>query len=146
MADTVTTIVLRDDNSHYVIHCTNVSDGTGESAVIKANISTLTMADNGHNQGTKVPVSFQVEKVCGNVMGTAATTLEPVGLKFAFDAATDDTFLYVGGGEFSYDWRAEGGLTDPRSTTFTGDIVVTFDAKAVAGDGYSFTLWLRKKA
>jgi len=44
MADTVNTSVLRNVGRHYSVHLTNECDGTGESAVAKVDISTLTNA------------------------------------------------------------------------------------------------------
>jgi hypothetical protein len=41
MADAVTSQTLFDDGGHVVVHLTNVSDGTGESAVIKVDASPL---------------------------------------------------------------------------------------------------------
>ena len=33
MADAVTKVVMADSATHYIIHLTNIGDGTGESAV-----------------------------------------------------------------------------------------------------------------
>ena len=41
MADTVTSQTIQDDNRKAVLKFTNISDGTGESAVTKIDVSAL---------------------------------------------------------------------------------------------------------
>ena len=45
MADTVDTRTLEDGLRNHIVRLTNISDGTGESDVIKVNISGLTGPD-----------------------------------------------------------------------------------------------------
>jgi hypothetical protein len=49
MADAVTSQTLIDGPTHTVMKFTNISDGTGESAVTKVDVSGLQTSQNGHN-------------------------------------------------------------------------------------------------
>ena len=42
MADAVTSTTVLDGDKDFIVQLTNVSDGTGESAVAKVDVSTLT--------------------------------------------------------------------------------------------------------
>lgn len=128
MADTVNTNVLLSGARKYIIHLTNVSDATGESAVVKADISTLTML------GGVVPTSFAVEKIQWNIQGFTSVRL-------FFDATTDDELAILSGEGFKV---FDPPLKDPKSSGFTGDILLT-TAGAAAGATYDIILTLIKQ-
>ena len=47
MADAVTTTVIEDGSRFYIAQFTNTSDGSGESAVLKIDVSGLAKTNNG---------------------------------------------------------------------------------------------------
>lgn len=139
MADTVAARVLAQSTTHIIVHLTSISDGTGESAVVKVDKSTLTSA-----AGIE-PVSLDIEKVIWNCDGMAARIL--------WDHTTDD-FAFALSGSGSVDFRAgdlglspvpsPGILADPRSSGGTGDILLTTTGHS-SGDTYNIVLVLRKQ-
>ena len=56
MADTVTSQTIQDDNRKAVLKFTNISDGTGESAVTKIDVSAL-QANSKGDSCTEVAIS-----------------------------------------------------------------------------------------
>jgi len=139
MADAVTTTVLRNDgqSNKYVVHLTSVSDGTGETAVIKVDISTLTVRG-GEAGAPAVPCTYtSVEKIEYNVSGMT--------VKLAWDHTTDDTIAALGDGSGCISFKREGGKVDPRSAGGTGDIVLTTTGHTL-GDTYDIILHLKLKA
>lgn len=131
MVDTVNTQVVFNGNRRYTVHLTNESDGTGESAVTKVDISTLT-------DGAGVTASyFTVDLIEYSVWGFNYVTLE-------WDATANDEIAVLFG-QGVIDWVAFGGKTDPQSAGTTGDMVLTTDG-AADGAGYDITVHIRPKA
>lgn len=128
MVDTVSTKTIFDSPRKLVVQLTNLSDGTGESAVVKVDKSTFT----GLN-GLE-PSKFAVEKIVYDVSSMRVT--------LSFDRTTDVVFAVLQGqGEFNY--KNSGGFVD-STTGDTGDILLT-TANHASGDGYNIILHLRKK-
>jgi hypothetical protein len=139
MADAVATRVLLDNPTHYVAHFTNISDGTGESAVVKVDKSAIGVASDGAEAA-----SLDIEKISWCCDGMAVRIL--------FDAATDDLAMAVSGsGSIDFTDSPKAGipgisrlqLKDPRSATHVGDVLFTTTGHT-SGDTYNITLWLRK--
>ena len=129
MADAVTSTVISDGNRNYKIKLTNISDGTGESAVTKVDISALLM-----NTGL-APSYFAVKSIEYDVQAFSSVVLY-------FDATTDDVLaVLTGQGFFDYDGAF---FNDPQSTGTTGDIKLTTNG-ASSGATYDITLSLIKK-
>ena len=129
MADTVDSVTLEDGPRNLIIRLTNISDGTGESAVTKVNTSNF--SDMAPHQPAVYTV---VEAIDYSIQGFTSVRL-------FFDADTDDEIAVLAGqGYLPFD----PGLVDPRSTGTTGDIKLT-TAGAVSGATYTITLYLRKK-
>lgn len=128
MADTVTTKVVFAGKRRYIVHLTNVSDGTGESNVIKVDKSTLTGL-NGQE-----PTKLVVEKIHYDVSA--------IRVLLTWDQTSDETIAVLQNiGKL--DWTKEGGLVG-ANTGGTGDILLT-TANQTVGDGYDITLYLRLK-
>lgn len=125
MADTVDTIVLHSSPTRYVVRLLNKSDGTGESAVVKVDKSTLVDV-NGQE-----PAAVDIERCYGTVFGANHVQL-------LWDHTTDDEALILSG-SFDYDFSGEGELRDPRSAGGTGDILLT-SSGLVANGGYCIYL------
>jgi hypothetical protein len=122
MADAVTSQTQVSGSKRVVMSFTNVSDGTGESAVQKVDISTL--------QGN--PSKVKIEKIWYNTFGMA--------VKILFDHTTDDTVLVLQG-DGCFDFTGFGGIKDPASAGDTGDIFFT-TVGHTSGDTYSIVLQL----
>lgn len=131
MADAVTSKVLRNGKREYAIRLTNVSDGTGEAAVVKVDISAL-LTPNGD-----VPTYSKIMEVEYDIAGMSVT--------IAWEHTTDDVACVLGPGQGRKDWRREGGIVDPRSAGGSGDIVLTTTGHT-AGDTYDITLYVQLKA
>lgn len=134
MADTVTSNVLFNLPSRYVIELTNVSDGTGESAVIKVDRSTL-IGPLG-----VAPTSLVVEEIQWSIQGFTSVRLY-------WDHTSDSTIAMLGTGNGYVSFKDFSGLVDPTSNASAsdGDVLLT-TAGAVSGATYTVTLVLRQKA
>lgn len=130
MADTVDTRVIRSGGRRHVVQLQNRSDGTGESAVTKVDISTLLTVDG------KVPTYSTIEKI--------KFTIEGMSVRLNWDHTTPDEIATLVG-QNVLDWRDVGGITDPRSAGGTGDITLTTIGHT-AGDTYDITIYMRLKA
>ena len=128
MADTVTVVKLFEGAKHVYFHFTNKSDGTGESAVTKIDISTLT-------SDGRTPVSLSLIDIAGNVSG--------------FDFAellwdhTVDVCISVLSGDVSTSYDSMGGNHD-TGTGGTGDILLTTAGGAVNSSYDLVTKWRKK--
>lgn len=131
MTDTVDVKTIFGGRRNRIIHLTNQSDSTGESGVVKVDISALT-DPNGN-----VATYSAVDRIEYSVWGMNYVTL-------AWDHTTDDEIAVLSG-QGVMDWSQAGGNVDPRSTGGTGDIILTTDG-ATDGGGYDITLYVRPKA
>lgn len=129
MTDTVDSIVVFSGTKRRVVRLTNISDGTGESGVVKVDKSTLTGPD-----GTE-PSKLVVEKI--------EFITDGMQVRLYWDHTTDDEIAVLNGVGL-LDWTEAGGLVDPASAGGTGDILLTTSGHT-SGDSYNITLWLRLK-
>lgn len=140
MADATTSQTLFDDGGHVLMLFTNVSDGTGESAVTKVDASALV----GGGSTTR----YAVEAIAWANVG--------MGFSLYWDATTDVLFFTTGNttSQGFIDFvngpsgqvgtgDAKTGITNNAGTGVNGDIVLT-TAGHTSGDVYWFMLWLRK--
>lgn len=132
MADTVDSVTLNDGPRNVVIRRTNVSDGTGESDAVAVDISTLSS-----DPILGAPTHLVIERVEYDIQGFTSVRLE-------FDATTDDEALVLGKGQGCIDLKKYGGITDPKTTGTTGDILVTTAGNA-ANNTYTLVIHCRKK-
>lgn len=133
MADTVTTEYVYSGYRRKLLHLTNVSDGTGESGVVKIDVSALTFSTQA-----LVPTYVTVDWVAYNIQGMNSVRLY-------FDANTDDELAILPAGNGEIDFAAYGGKTDPKTTGTTGDVKLTTQG-AVSGGTYDITIAFRPKA
>lgn len=124
MADAVTSQTLIDGPKNVVVKLTNVSDGTGEAAVLKVDVSALNGA----------PDRVKINKVHYNVNGMVASLL--------WDATTDVVALVLAG-DGCFDFTSFGGLINNAGTGVTGDILLTTTGHTAA-DSYSIILEMAK--
>jgi hypothetical protein len=124
MADTVTNRTLYDGGEHAAIVLTNSSDGTGEAAVLKVDVSALNGA----------PAAVNIRRIQYNTFGMAVSLL--------WDADTDVTAIILQG-DGSFDFTRYGGLSNNSGAGKTGDVKLTTIGHT-AGDTYTVVLELEK--
>jgi hypothetical protein len=132
MADAVTSEYIYSGKRRKILHLTGISDGTGESGVVKADISTLTF-----NRG-ETPTYTTVDMIDYAIQGHASIRLH-------WDHDTDDEIAVLPAGVGTIHFGALGGKTDPRTTGGTGDIILTTNGHS-SGDTYVLVLYFRPKA
>ena len=130
MADAVTSQVVFDGTRTAVMKFTNSSDGTGETAVLKVDVSALT--------------GFQGQTCTGvNIVTLDAMTVG-MGVDILWDATTDVICYTIGADQFvSFDFARFGGITNNAGSGKTGDIMFT-TVGATAGDRYTIVLEMTK--
>jgi len=130
MADAVTSTTLYDGPNEVIMMFTNTSDGTGESAVLKVDASTLSGYSTGH--------LLAIERIIYSTYGMA--------VKILFDADTDTIAFTCPADEaheICFEKRAP--LKNTAGTGVTGDIRFT-TVGHTAGDTYTIVLHMRKYA
>jgi hypothetical protein len=129
MADAVSTTTLVNYPNRLVVKITNLSDGTGESAVVKVDKSTFT------NKAGVEPTSLTIESIKGDVVG--------MEVYLYADHTTDVPIARLGGlGKVDMDFRSVGGIQTAGAGD-TGDITLTTNGHA-AGDSYDLTISMLK--
>ena len=132
MADAVTSQTLIDGPKHAVMKFTNVSDGTGESAVVKVDVSALSASADGDTCNEVV-----IERIWWQCIG--------MKVKILFDATSDQFCIELGENQSGdHDYRSFGGLTNNAGSGKTGDIAFTTVGHSNA-DTYTIILYMRKK-
>ena len=114
MADAVATTVIEDGSRFYTAQFTNTSDGTGESAVTKIDVSAL--AETNHGLSCS---AVRINKIWWRTVG--------MSVRILWDAKTDDTG-YI-------DFSTFDGLRNYSGTGKTGDIQFTTTGHG-SGDVY----------
>ena len=132
MADAVTSQTLIDGPQTAVMKFTNISDGTGESAVKKVDVSALSSSADGDTCTGVV-----IEKMWWQCIG--------MKVKLLFDATTDAFCIELGENQSGHhDYTSFGGLTNNAGSGVTGDIMFTTVGHTSA-DPYTVILYMRKK-
>lgn len=127
MADAVSSQTIVDGPRNVVMKFTNLSDGTGEAAVLKVDVSALDGA----------PSSVSIKRIHYSVSGMNVTLL--------WDATTDVRIVELGGNTGTLDFCAFGGLPNNGGAGVTGDILLTTTGHT-SGDSYSIVLEMVKNA
>ena len=130
MADAVATQILFDGARVAVMKFTNVSDGTGESNVVKVDVSALSSY-----QGQPC-VQVDIERIYASTHG--------MGVDVKWDANTDVLAFTIPQNTMQFwDLSEFGGLTNNSGAGKTGDVLFsTYDSSN--GDRYTIILYLRK--
>jgi hypothetical protein len=130
MADVVATQILFQGDKQVIMKFTNASDGTGESAVTKVDVSTLTSY-----QG-KPCVAVQIDRIYGLTHG--------MEVRLLWGATANVTIMTVPQNVMqTMDFNDFGGLDNNAGTGKTGNILFT-TLDASAGDAYTIILVMRK--
>lgn len=131
MADAVTSQILVDGRRNCVMKLTNISDGTGEAAALKVDVSTLSAGPRG-----EVCTGVRIDKIEFNTVGMAVDLL--------WDATTDALAVTLPQDQNGcMDFCNVGGLQNNAGTGKTGDIMLTTIGHA-AGDRYTIVLHMVK--
>jgi hypothetical protein len=130
MADAVATQIILDNSRRAIMKFTNISDGVGEAAVLKVDVSTLAPQDG-------LPcTSVSIEKIEAITFG--------MGVDILWDATTDVVALTLGTDQFqTFDFTRFGGLPNNAGAGVNGDILFTTVGQA-AGDRYTIILEMLK--
>ena len=133
MADAVTTTTIQDGNRIAVVQLTNTSDGNGESAVTKIDVSAL--APNSANG--QVCTGVKLARIVYSTFG--------MSVKLLWDATTD-TICWDLNSDYTTDedFTDFGGIQNTAAASGkTGDIKLTTTG-ASSGDSYVIVLTLIK--
>ena len=132
MADAVTSQTIQDGARHVVMSFTNVSDGTGEAAVKKVDVSALqTDPMTGKACSTVV-----IQSVWFSTLG--------MSVKLLWDADADVLALHLPADYAdTLDMSEFTGLTNNAGTGVTGDIMLTTVGHG-SGDAYTVVLKMVK--
>jgi hypothetical protein len=133
MADAVASQIIVDGPSFVAIKLTNISDGTGETAVTKVDVSAL-----GADSRTGLSCTdVNIERIWWQCIG--------MKVRILFDADTDVMAIELGENQSgNHDYSIFGGLINNAGTGKTGDVKFT-TVGASSGDTYTVILYLRKK-
>jgi hypothetical protein len=132
MADAVTSTTILDGDRKAVIQLTNTSDGTGESAVTKVDVSALSARSDG-----ATCTGCKIEKIVYTTFG--------MSVKLLWDATTDTIALDLNSGySDSFDFSDFSGLQNTSGSGKTGDIKLTTTGHA-SGDSYVIVLTILKE-
>jgi len=133
MADAVTKTTVEDGPKRAVIYCTNTSDGSGESAVVKVDVSALSSLQDG-----TACTGVRIGKIVFSNVG--------MGVKLLWDASTDVIAVQLPA-DYSdtLDYSDISGLPNvAASGGNTGDIQLTTVGHS-SGDTYSVVLHCLKQ-
>lgn len=131
MADAVTTQTLMDGERLAVMKFTNISDGTGENAVTKVNVSTL--SPNSYGKACTGVIVNKISSVCHGME-----------VRMYWDATTDvPFFLSTVNTNYENDFSKIGGITNNAGAGKNGNILFS-TADATNGDTYTVVLEMIK--
>lgn len=127
MADNVTTQTILDGDRLVIQKFTNISDGTGESAVVKVDVSALNPDSNGHAcNGVKI------NKIWAQTSG--------MGVDILWDATTDVICESVPSDQmYCMSYADFGGISNNSGAGKTGDVLFS-TVGASSGDRYTIIL------
>ena len=130
MADAVTSQTLQDGDKSVVMKFTNISDGSGEAAVKKVDVSALQAQSGSGAECTGVSIQ-QIWYECNGM-----------SVDLLWDASTDVIAWTLSGYGF-FDFRSCGPIINNSGSGKTGDIMFTTTGHA-SGDRYAIVLKMGK--
>ena len=132
MADAVATQTIIDGSKTAVLKFTNVSDGSGESAVVKVDASALS-----NNSLGQACTGATIEKIWWQCIGMKVQVL--------FDATTNVFCIELGGNQSgNHDYTNFGGLPNNAGSGKDGDVLFTTIGHTSA-DTYTVIMSMRKE-
>jgi hypothetical protein len=127
MADAVTSQIILDGERLFIGKFTNISDGTGESAVVKIDVSALAV-----NSFGLACNGVKINKIYGTTHG--------MEVRILWDATTDVFAWQIPqNSNYLMDLSSFGGIPNNAGAGKTGDVLFT-TSDASSGDMYSIVL------
>ena len=127
MADAVASQTIVDGPKNTVMKFTNFSDGTGESKVVKVDVSSLSGS----------PATVKINRVDYFTHG--------IGVQMLWDASVNVQAMRIPQDESgTVDLTRFGGVVNNAGSGKTGDILFSTTESALAGDGYTVILHMTK--
>ena len=127
MADAVTSQTILDGERLFIGKFTNISDGTGETGVIKIDVSAL-----NPNSFSLACTSVKINKIWAQTQGMSVDIL--------WDATTDLICETIPENQFYFmDYSSFGGFPNNAGAGKTGDVLFS-TIGATAGDRYTNTI------
>ena len=127
MADLVASQTLLDGERLFIGKFTNISDGTGETAVVKINPSTLSV-----NAFGRACNGVKINKIWATTHG--------MEVRILWDATTDlFTWMIPQNSNYLMDFSSFGGLQNNAGTGVNGNVLFT-TADASSGDMYTIVI------
>jgi|TARA_R100000664_G_scaffold1528_1_gene3828 hypothetical protein len=131
MADTVTTQIIEQGERNVVMKFTNVSDGTGESAVAKVDVSALTA-----NKAGVSCSEVRIIRVSHAIVG--------MSVQMFFNASTNVLIMELAESSNGHlDFKGFGGIPNNAGSGKNGDVLFTTKGHS-SGDTYSIILEMVK--
>ena len=131
MADAVTSQTLHDGDRKVVMKFTNISDGSGESAVAKVDVSALSSLPDG-----TACSGVTIEEIWWQCIGMKVSLF--------WDATSNVIIMQLGENQSGHhDYRDFGGLSNNSGSGKTGDVLFPTVGHSSA-DTYSIILSMRK--
>ena len=119
MADTVTSQTLKDSATAWAVKLTNVSDGTGETNVVKVSANSLIASDGGSTQ------RLSINKIAWSVASGTSATISP-RVTLLWRGTSNTTIVTLTGSGF-WDLTTSGTcpLTNNAGAGANGDILLS---------------------
>tara|TARA_R100001082_G_scaffold82844_1_gene49643 strand:+ start:135 stop:542 length:408 start_codon:yes stop_codon:yes gene_type:complete len=131
MADTVTSQTILDGERNCIMKFTNVSDGTGESAVAKVDVSAL----NSNSAGVSCS-EVRIMRISHAIVG--------MSVQLFFNASTNVLLMELAESSNGHmDFQDFGGIPNNAGSGKNGDILFTTKGHS-SGDTYSIVLEMVK--
>ena len=127
MADAVTTQTILDGDRLVIQKFTNISDGTGEAAVVKVDVSTLAVNTYGH-----ACTGVKINKIWAQTYGMGVDILWDADTNVICETVPADVMYKMCYSDF-------GGISNNSSTGNTGDVLFS-TVGATNGDRYTIIL------
>ncbi len=127
MADAVTSQTILDGERLFIGKFTNISDGTGETAVVKIDVSAL-----NPNAAGQACNGVKINKIWAQTQGMAVDILWDATADVLCETIPENQFYLM-------DYSSFGGFPNNAGAGKTGDVSFT-TVGAAAGDRYTITL------
>ena len=139
MADTVTSQTLKDSATSWAVKLTNVSDGTGETNVVKVSANSLIASDGGSTQ------RLSINKIAWSVASGTSATISP-RVTLLWRGTSNTTIVTLTGSGF-WDLTTAGNcpLTNNAGAGANGDILLS-TAGFTANAAYTLIIEGKKTA
>jgi len=135
MADAVTSQLLFDGPRNVVMKFTNLSDGTGESAVKKVDVTTLSP-----NPGTSLRITRIIFDI--NAGADSTTNADPT-VTLLWEASANVTLAVLSGYGDTIEMEEGPGIVNTKAAGATGSILFT-TGNFTTGVSYTITLYMKK--